>query len=425
MPGKEATCAFHGIGQGLFYSCVIESEADVQSCFRFVYDCGTFYKKDAQLLEEEIANCFHFSAFELEHDRHDDRPVIDALFISHFDYDHISGVPYLLKHYQVRSVFIPYLTPEIMHLLELKAIEEGWSDEDLQLFQDPFRYFSAHGCEAVFVIGALPSSDDRIIKEYDERQFRWRTEEFSFRDGVVVRHDAIHGGITETAQYDCSSALTVRTYRADWEFRIYQDQPKEEQNKIADEIKKSLGNRSLDKLFTQTPQGKALLKDIKQLYQKVKNGINQSSMVLYHAPNANWASVCFSRKPCSCYYRVNVCPNYDFFAGSLLTGDIDTNKLREQGSRFLEYMGNLPIPVGFLQLPHHGSGHNLDLTLLAKFMEPQYAVFVCSYGIGNHFRHPDPHMLDQLESHRLAGQTAYQINHVYQGKDFTYTIETA
>lgn len=62
--------------------------------FRLVYDCGS---RNKNILKREIDNAFEECA------------PIDLLFLSHFDYDHINGVEYLLEKYHVEAVALPYL----------------------------------------------------------------------------------------------------------------------------------------------------------------------------------------------------------------------------------------------------------------------------------------------------------------------------
>ena len=61
---------FHPVGQGAFYS-------ERHSNFNIVYDCGTTSPRRARRVVEK--------AFKDE--------VVDILFISHFDSDHISSIP--------------------------------------------------------------------------------------------------------------------------------------------------------------------------------------------------------------------------------------------------------------------------------------------------------------------------------------------
>ena len=68
---------FHPIGQGAFYT---EKHPD----FNIVYDCGIIqYSKHTQLADEVVKNSFN------------PKSEIDILFISHFDFDHISKIKVL------------------------------------------------------------------------------------------------------------------------------------------------------------------------------------------------------------------------------------------------------------------------------------------------------------------------------------------
>ena len=61
----------------------------------FVYDCGGPSK---DIINKAINEVFTKDGIEIE-----------AVFISHFDKDHINGIHYLLKNFKVRRLFIPEL----------------------------------------------------------------------------------------------------------------------------------------------------------------------------------------------------------------------------------------------------------------------------------------------------------------------------
>lgn len=74
----------HPIGQGAFYS-------ERFGNFNIVYDCGEWKKtrKACKLVEKSF----------------DSDKEIDVLFISHFDYDHVSLIPTLKEHFNIKYVF--------------------------------------------------------------------------------------------------------------------------------------------------------------------------------------------------------------------------------------------------------------------------------------------------------------------------------
>jgi len=83
---------FHPIGQGAFYSERHEN-------FNIVYDCGTEWKnRSNKTITKTIKQSFS----------EDDS--IDILFISHFDYDHISKIKVLKEHVkEIKKVIMPLL----------------------------------------------------------------------------------------------------------------------------------------------------------------------------------------------------------------------------------------------------------------------------------------------------------------------------
>ena len=69
-------------------------------------------------------------------------------------------------------------------------------------------------------------------------------------------------------------------------------------------------------------------------------------------------------------------------------------------------------------LPHHGSGKNTSIDQLKKMLGPKYyPLFVCSYGRGNWFRHPDAYLLDKIMT-----QLHRRVIHVTKGEDFQYKV---
>ena len=102
----------HSVGQGGFFAGKIEYQVyknaskntskhsrktknKTTGCeFKFVYDCGS---NNQSALKREINKAF------------DKDECIDLLFLSHFDYDHVSGVKYLLSRCHVKDVVLPYL----------------------------------------------------------------------------------------------------------------------------------------------------------------------------------------------------------------------------------------------------------------------------------------------------------------------------
>ena len=91
---------FHPIGQGAFYS-------ERHDNINIVYDCGTEWKNRANKTYNKIINQ-NFKT----------NDVVDILFISHFDYDHVSKIKILKENVkEIRMVILPLLHDEEKILL--------------------------------------------------------------------------------------------------------------------------------------------------------------------------------------------------------------------------------------------------------------------------------------------------------------------
>lgn len=93
---------FHPVGQGAFFTEQFYDDAMENVLYNVVYDCGSLSRNIRTQIELEIRNCFY------------GRKKIDALFLSHFDDDHVNYVKFLKKHGYLKGtrIFIPMVEEE-------------------------------------------------------------------------------------------------------------------------------------------------------------------------------------------------------------------------------------------------------------------------------------------------------------------------
>ncbi len=97
----KLTRIIHPVGQGGFYS---ETFSNGEQEATFVYDCGGFNGGKNKMGK-------YLKSFLPEGGS---KKKIEAVFISHFHADHISGLEYLLKNAEVKYLFLPLLTEDIL-----------------------------------------------------------------------------------------------------------------------------------------------------------------------------------------------------------------------------------------------------------------------------------------------------------------------
>ena len=131
---------FYPVGHGAFYS---ENHLCGSTTFNIVYDCGTLESKS--LVSTIVKDAFS------------DDEVIDILFISHFDKDHVSLIPELrpFRSRKIKKVVLPLLHHDVKLLLNgyYRLMNGWWSKADidiiLTILNKPEELFS--GAELIFV----------------------------------------------------------------------------------------------------------------------------------------------------------------------------------------------------------------------------------------------------------------------------------
>lgn len=96
--------SFLPVGQGAFYcECFRKGMKDEK--LNIVYDCGS--TTNVAYVEKEIKHTFEKGE------------IIDALFISHLDEDHVNGIPFLLSYCNVKKIFFPIISSNNKKILKI------------------------------------------------------------------------------------------------------------------------------------------------------------------------------------------------------------------------------------------------------------------------------------------------------------------
>ena len=115
-----------GIGQGGFHSAKVKvqvrngRDAAVDYRFDYVYDCGAVSFGKRSLLMNSIVTLPLVSRADSA-----GKKVLDALVLSHYDQDHMVGGKHLTSLYDVRRIYLPYLSPKELPLV-LASQAERW-----------------------------------------------------------------------------------------------------------------------------------------------------------------------------------------------------------------------------------------------------------------------------------------------------------
>ena len=321
------------VGQGAFY---IEKFNDN---FTVVYDCGSY--KNTSIVEENIKN----SILDTK---------IDLLVISHYHKDHINGLEYLFKNFDIKRMLMPYLN--------LTEKMESFLDADIKNNSNEFN--------KVFCIDPNKALKDNFGKSTEITFVH--PEESSQPNEVDIQ--ALSQIINSGDKITCNVTNYIWSYIP---FN-FQDIKRTEQFRT---LTKKLPISTIDEFKAYYIQNKD---DFIKIYKKDMVGdINTNSLVLYSGVYLNVKTTTYSRRK-----NFSVTQN---ISGCLYLGDYDTKgsqKIKELEDKYRSFYKE----ISTIQIPHHGSKHNYNLRLNFK----PNIISVISAGINNKFKHPHNETLKDI-----------------------------
>lgn len=324
---------FHPIGQGAFYT-------ERHKNFIMVYDCGIWYPERNSIRANHLVS----SSFKKG-------SSIDVLFISHFDYDHVSKID-LLKEFKIKRVVLPLLHNE--DKIIIRKLYEAINEPQLsEMVDNPISYFP--DSQIIFV----KSSSEGKMPEGEEDEYQLNE--------------------LATQEIKSGSKLIVN----DWIYVPYNyDYGIRSTKLLSDFLKKRL---NADKMLSDPDYLILKRKELQKAYDSIPGKINQNSMFVYSGPKTNNTNKLymhtFNRRCFRCFIGGITLP------GCIYTGDGDLNAV-DISHVYSKYIDN----VGIIQIPHHGD--------LNSFSENAFITrdLLCpiSVGVNNTYGHPSNQVVANL-----------------------------
>lgn len=349
------------VGQGAFclerffnrFEAVPEGEDRVN----VVCDCGSSSGHD--LLRKQIDISFRYGE------------TIHALFLSHFDEDHVNGLEYLLRHNRVEHIFFPLLTSEDKALLRLQhrlsnahAASAGEYSFWLRFALNPFDAIREIRLEYSPMLHPVRSQEEDSPYEPDQQEF---TAPVSSGFDVF---DIVCGSVKSTHP--------IR--RTQWQYIPFHFRDKARRELLKQALREEFGTCDPEKLLKLLNAGLLHRKEIKAVYQKIPGSLNTNSMTLFSGERSDHLMQAFT---CERPYE-NCCGYFEAKSGALYMGDYDAYGAQKWQQLQNAYRDVLPY-IGCLQVPHHGSKHNFNPGLLD--LEDCRLYFI-SAGLHNRYKHP-------------------------------------
>ena len=163
--------SFIPVGQGAFY-CEQFLDKQTKEIINIVYDCGSQSKT---LIKKQIENTFKRGE------------TIHAVFISHFHYDHISGLEHLLEYCNVKIIFLPMVTDENKIVLYLNNILNGSKNSDFtNSFINNPKETLLYKSESTEIYEIEPYYPDNQFERFTNKEVGYGEREEYIRSGMDV-----------------------------------------------------------------------------------------------------------------------------------------------------------------------------------------------------------------------------------------------
>lgn len=363
------------VGQGFFHSGEVWG---LGNDLLHVYDCGSL---DDAALDREI------ELFFTRHGRH-----IDMLFVSHYHYDHVSGLPNLLKNAKVDTVIIPVIAP-IERLVALGTTmpadaRERWA---VDFAADPVQALRDLDPN-VRVIQVEPDEEDPGDEDRPDDDSADLPEAETGSDGSenLQPPSNVHlrTGPTSALEGTDAAGQTV----AVWEWKAYTTKFAQQRHACllshlaaqlgVEEgvVTAALASMASFRQFVQTHHAA-----ITAAFDQTFADVNLSSLLLYSGPAVGRKLRGRSFRTRSHGRDGKEIGAWDVLPGWLGTGDQKMG-IRRCGEVAKEFRHEL-WRVGVLTLPHHGAKSSYHPSLLAMFPREK-PTCVVSAGVHSQYGHP-------------------------------------
>lgn len=350
--------SFLPVGQGAFYLEQFNIHGDR---INVVYDCGssTGIKYVKREIKENLKR----------------NETVHAIFISHFDNDHINGIPYLLKYCNVKNIFLPIITERNKKIILLKYLSdsEHHSKEDF-FYRFVFKPNELRELENIqlYYIDEYNSDNDKRRDEFYYTNKDKNIINTRFSDGIEQIQQIIFNENKEIIQDERNWMYIPFNFRQEgWDELIVKQ--------LEYEFESNIDNIEINDIFLNSKKKKRL----KKIFSTVVGDFNSNSMTLFSGikskscqqvlPFGHWFHY-LNHRCLQPIWRLNGC---------LYTGDYNASKEEEWNALYTAYRKYWKY-IGCIQIPHHGSKYSYN-----KIFTHLDTYYVVSAGYTNRYHHPN------------------------------------
>ncbi len=343
------TRTFFPVGHGAFYTERF-NDKDGRCVFTAVYDCGGSTTK---IVSEQIEKVF------------EKNDVVDWLFISHLHRDHVNGVSQLLNRCNVKRIVLPALEDNmIVEAILYNYIQEGKFDSEANIFiKQLFR------CDW---------GDTQVIqvKECDENN-----------DLTPTIIDSANVGTT------LASGNVIMINNLNWRYypiNLSSNNSAQIISRLANEAQiptsDLYSNNKLDYEKIRNIVENLKVPNCRKIYKEIFGGNHNS----YSMPLISLKEGCLCSNSTKLCDKIRKRPMY-CQTNCLYTGDFEAINKFATLQKVLAKLNIDYDKIGIIQVPHHGSIHNMDVGM---YKGGKICIISAK---SNDKRHPDIQVIQNIQ----------------------------
>lgn len=395
------------VGQGCFHAGSV-SVRECSNTLHYVYDCGSTNQK---YLRRQVNRYREYTS------------SIDALFVSHFDSDHVSGLDELLGTVHVKTAYIPYVSDLVLLLDIMEAdMDGGVSGSLIEISFNPATWFGLRGVQRVVRVlpgpPDIPSLEEAVDDDDDEPRNGdlWFVERPAPKTVLSHPYKGKMKVRSELLKMDPGSILVrFRKHSTEWALVPYvHPAPVARMEDFERELRSILGLQNDQEIESEklaiALRDPSVRRVLRRCYDRIISGgarrlHNRISMSLYSGPikrlggdakAAYWIPYHGGLPVLLPFRGFWISRSSSEGLGWLGTGDADLNTEQVRVEWQKAYQ-SVKSRVSTLLLPHHGSCRNFHPDLLDF---PNLELCVASAARPSQYMHPSEETIGMINRQR-------------------------
>lgn len=398
--------------------------------YNYVYDCGSI---DLSELNRELAQVKKLLM--------KDNLLINTVFISHLDADHINGFDKLCKiiNGNIKNIILPYIdSKEQLYLIAVALSENKLSESYFQFITDTNKWIKDRAPKAKIFKLRAKKNIEQPFPSFEDNSFRSEDSDVIVKpedSKVIVQIEGFEKKLNEENQETTYSHIAQKLVSSDFKepllflLTYVPFQTNDKLSSFGKCLKKSYPNFDINELKNILKNSKSR-RGLKKCYSSLSRDHNAISMNLLvktlkptrligKLPYCDRFYIDYDNIIRAYFYHCDRFENSEYNASFLFTGDAKLS-VKKYYNQWVKFLYNYLRDITFCTLPHHGSEFSFNKDMVKKLPN---AFFIAQASTHNKYKHPSESVIEFITKKKR--RYFYHVNQYNTSRiDLTYKLYT-